>query len=336
MFETKLLKGKEIKNCFMRSSTNEFYFDEEGGMTKDYLDYYERLASNELGTLLTGHAFVCQQGRASILQLNPSNIENKEKFVELTQRVHSKGARILMQLAHAGPKARTVITGMESIGPNDEEGCRSVNKDDIKGILDAFCTTAKLAEETGFDGIQVHCAHGYLLSSFINREKNQRRDEYGGDIENRLRLALEVIGAIKNVVSKDFIIAVKVDADTTTPEEFIEMGKLLEQAGVDLIEVSGISYSQLPRNAEAYWLEQCKSLKNNTKVAVAIVGGIFTIDCAKRCLTEGIDFISMSRPLISEPDLIKKWKNGETISGRCVRCGQCFSKDTGKTCVFNK
>ncbi len=336
MFETKLLKGKEIKNIFMRSATNEFYFDEDGGMTSDYLDYYEKFAKNEVGIIITGHAYVCEQGRASILQLNPSNNQNYEKFKELTRRVHEKGSRILMQLAHSGSKAKPAITKMEVVGPNDEEGCRGLRDDDMKRIIEAFLKTAKLAEETGFDGVQIHCAHGYLLSSFIDSRKNHRQDNYGGCIENRLRLVLDIAKAIKSMVAEDFIIAVKIDADTTSTNDFIQMGKLLETAGIDLIEVSGMSYSQLPRDAEAYWLEECKRLKENTTVPVAIVGGIYNKSCAQRCLNEGIDIISMSRPLISEPDLISKWKEEKEIASRCLRCGQCFNKERGKTCILNK
>lgn len=336
MFETKLLKGKEVKNIFMRSATNEFYFNEDGVMTKEYLDYYEQFAGNEVGIIITGHAYVTEQGRASVLQLNPSHNENKEIFKELTRKVHEKGSRILLQLAHSGSKARLAVTKMEAVGPNDEEGCRSLSEEDMKGIIEAFCKTAKLAEETGFDGVQIHCAHGYLLSSFIDSHKNHREDNYGGSIENRVRLALNITKAIKSTVSEDFIIAAKVDADTNSPSDFIEMGKLLETAGIDLIEVSGMSYSQLPRDAQAYWLEQCKLLKQNTSVPIAIVGGIYNKSCAQRCLDEGIDIISMSRPLISEPNLIRQWKEENEETSRCLRCGQCFNKERGKTCILNK
>lgn len=336
MFESKVLKGRNVKNCFIRSATNEFFFNDEDEITNEYLDYYEELAKNEVGIIITGHAFVAQQGRASILQLNPLNPANYSKLKELTKRVHQEDSVILMQLAHSGPKANTSITKEEVIGPSDEENCRSANEEDMKRIVKSFCEVAKVAEETGFDGIQVHCAHGYLLSSFINRDKNMRQDEYGGPIENRLKLVIEIINAIKETVSKDFIIAVKVDADTTSSDEFIQMGKMLERVGVDLIEVSGVGYSKLPKDSEGYWIKQCKDLKHNTGVAVAIVGGIYNIMCVDRCLKDGIDFISLSRPLISEIDCITKWKSGESSSSRCVRCGLCFSKETMKVCVFNK
>lgn len=335
MFNKKLLKDKEIKNCFIRSATNEFYFDDHGNINDEYVNYYKELAKNEVGIIISGHAFVAQQGRASILQLNPHTAENKEKLKEVTKVVHENGSAILMQIAHAGPKSKTEVTKLEVIGPNQEENVKQIDEHDREEIIKAFCDTALVAYETGYDGVQVHCAHGYLLSSFINRDVNERTDNYGGTIENRSRFPLEVIRSVRKVIPDHFIVSVKIDANTTIPEELIQFGKYLEEAGIDLIEVSGMGFYKFPNTDEAYWLKQCLELKKHCQVPIAIVGGIHNKECAQHCLNEGVDYISLSRSLISESDLLTKWKNNETTSSRCIRCSKCFNLGTRKTCVFS-
>lgn len=335
MFNKKILKNQEVKNCFIRSATNEFYFDEQGNINDDYINYYSELAKNEVGIIISGHAFVAQQGRASVLQLNPHTSENKQRLKEVTEIVHENGAKILMQIAHAGSKSNTEVTKQQVVGPNQEDNCKQIDDQDRLSIINAFCETAKVAYETGYDGVQVHCAHGYLLSSFINRETNRREDHYGGSIENRSRFPLEVIKAVRKCVPDHFIVSVKIDANTSTPEEFIQFGKYLEEAGVDLIEVSGMGFYKLPTSTEAYWLNQCLELKKNINVPIAIVGGIHNKECAQHCLNEGVDYISISRSLISEPDLLSKWKNDGVTTSRCIRCTKCFNLGTRKTCVFN-
>jgi 2,4-dienoyl-CoA reductase-like NADH-dependent reductase (Old Yellow Enzyme family) len=236
------------------------------------------------------------------------------------------------------------------------EGARKeLTKEDIQGIIAAFAAAAKRAQTAGFDGVQIHGGHGYLVSSFISPMFNHRTDEYGGSIENRARMPLEVLQAVREAVGSDYPVLIKMNCKEFTdnalmPEDFVQAGKMLADAGIDAIEVSGglpISAKTRPsqlginkEEKEAYFQEEAKALRKETDVALILVGGNRSFHVAERLVDEGVaDYISMSRPLIREPHLINRWKAGDFTKSACVSDNMCFQpaiEGKGIYCVTEK
>jgi 2,4-dienoyl-CoA reductase-like NADH-dependent reductase (Old Yellow Enzyme family) len=200
---------------------------------------------------------------------------------------------------------------------------------------------ARRAQTAGFDGVQIHAAHGYLLSQFLSPAFNQRTDDYGGSIANRAKILLEVLNTIRRAVGHRFPIFAKINSDDflengLTLEDGIQVGVMLDKAGVDAIEVSGGTLSSgkyIPfRNKitfereQAYFRRAAKKLKTRIKSPVILVGGIRSHLLAERLVDEGFsDYISMSRPFIREPRLIARWQSGDLRKATCISCNGCLS-----------
>jgi len=207
-------------------------------------------------------------------------------------------------------------------------------------ILEAFGQAARRAKEAGFDGIQLHVAHGYLLSQFLSPAFNKRQDAYGGSVENRARAAVEALRRVRSEVGNDYPVLIKINSDDAvegglTVEDSLQAALLLQEAGVDAVEVSGgsvvsgdLSPSRGKINAEekeAYFRDAAKQFKEKLRVPVILVGGFRSFGLAERLVNEGYaDYVSMCRPFIREPDLVKRWKSGDLRPATCVSDNQCF------------
>jgi 2,4-dienoyl-CoA reductase-like NADH-dependent reductase (Old Yellow Enzyme family) len=212
--------------------------------------------------------------------------------------------------------------------------------DDIQAILEAFGAAAARAKEAGFDGLQIHSAHGYLLSQFLSPAFNKRTDEYGGSVENRAKLLLAVLRRVRDDVGADFPVLVKMNSQDfldggLTLEDSLKVGTLLQEGGIDVIELSGgtlISGKLNPsrmgiksEDKEAYFREAAKAFKEALRVPIIMVGGIRSFDLAERLVEKGYaDYVSMSRPFIREPDLVKRWASGDLRKAACISDNQCF------------
>jgi 2,4-dienoyl-CoA reductase-like NADH-dependent reductase (Old Yellow Enzyme family) len=278
----------------------------------------------------------------------------------MSAAVHDQRGKIVCQLAHAGFFANAKLSGQTPIAPSNVAGMakaprHEMTQEDIAGVIKAFADAAGRAKSAGFDGVQIHAAHGYLLSQFISPMFNFRSDEYGGSIENRARLPLEVFKAIRKAVGDGYPVLIKMNCKEfteqgLTPPEFIQAGTMLADAGIDAIEVSGglplspkTRPSQLGINKaemEAYFQEEARALKKRVDVPIILVGGNRSFHVAERILEEGAaDYISMSRPLIREPHLINRWKAGDLTESACVSDNMCFQpaqEGKGIYCVTEK
>ena len=234
--------------------------------------------------------------------------------------------------------------------------CREMTGDDFRMVAEAFGKAAARAQEAGFDGVQIHAAHGYLLSEFLSPFYNRRNDQYGGSVENRARLLLEVAHNIRDKVGDRFPVMVKMNSEDfvtggLTVEEMLEVASILESAGIDAIELSGgtrYSGDYMPvrpgrldtENMEVYYLEAARKFKERVKVPLMLVGGIRSYAVAERIIREGIaDYVSLSRPLIREPDLVNRWKSGDTGKARCLSDNLCYEPaiaGDGLYCVVEK
>ncbi len=223
-------------------------------------------------------------------------------------------------------------------------------------VAEAFGNAAVRAREAGVDGVQIHAAHGYLLSEFLSPFYNRRNDQYGGSVANRVRLLLEVAHNIRDKAGDRFPVMVKMNSEDfvtggLTVEEMLEVASILENAGIDSIELSGgtmYSGDYVPvrpgrldtENKEAYYLEAAKKFKERVRVPLMLVGGIRSYSVAERIVREGIaDYVSLSRPLIREPDLINRWKSGDTGKAKCLSDNACYEPvkaGDGLYCVVEK
>jgi 2,4-dienoyl-CoA reductase-like NADH-dependent reductase (Old Yellow Enzyme family) len=264
----------------------------------------------------------------------------------MTQSVHALGGKIAIQLAHAGIHASYPLSGIEPIGPSvlqsgSEPVGREMTRHDIEAVIRSFAAAAVRSQAVGFDAVQIHGAHGYLLSQFLSPYFNKRRDEYGGSIENRARLAIEVVKAVHNAVGPGFPVLIKLNSEDFLPgglmvEEMVETAIMLEENGIDGIEMSGgtvLSKKNMPfrqgkttlDGPEAYYEDAARQYKEKVQVPLMLVGGIRTFETAERLVAEGLtDYIALSRPLIREPGLVIRWKSGDRRPAACISDNGCF------------
>ena len=267
--------------------------------------------------------------RADEAQLSIGDDRYIDGLRRIANKIHEYGAIAIAQISLAGPK------GLNPFDFND------LTTEEMEQIRDWFIAAAKRAKEASFDGVQVHLAHWYLLQAVLNIDVNKRTDKYGGSPENCLRLPLEIVEGIRKTCRDDFAIMVKLNAHNTI--EATDDGDLLAyyasqltDAGVDLVELSGRDFNHKDRKAELYYLEEARKLKGAyPEIVVSLVGGIFSKETIEKAL-EVTEFASLSRTLLTQPDFIRKMKEGEESKSRCIHCNKCFEIFATKyeRCVF--
>lgn len=360
LFEETRLAGMTLANRFVRSATWEGMAGGSGEVTEQLTDYLVDLTRGGVGLIITGHAYVHRHGQAGRRQLGIYDDTLIPGLRGMTEKIHDKGGKIVLQLAHAGFFAHPKLTGRmplvvsETTG-QDPSSYTKLTGEAIGEIVRAFAEAAARAKMAGFDGVQIHAAHGYLLSQFLSPAFNRRHDEYGGSIENRARALLETYQEIRRLVGREYPVLVKMNCadfceNGLSLEDSIEVGKMLEAAGIDAIELSGglltggaMSPSRVGINRaekEAYFRSEAKAFRRQIKVPLLLVGGIRSYEVAEELLAEGTaDFISLCRPLIREPGLINRWKDGDHSRATCVSDNQCFVpalKGDGVYCVKDR
>jgi 2,4-dienoyl-CoA reductase-like NADH-dependent reductase (Old Yellow Enzyme family) len=361
LFEPGEINGMKLNNRFVRSATWEGMAADDGSCTPKLISLMADLARGGVGLIISSHSYVQKIGQASFRQIGIYSDDMIPGLKKMTAAVHDQRGKIVCQLAHGGFFANAKLSGQTPMAPSSVEGIakgprKEMTPDDIDGVIKAFAAAADRAKSAGFDGIQIHGAHGYLISQFISPMFNLRADEYGGSIENRARLPLEVFKAIRRIVGNDYPVLIKLNCKEfteqgLTPQEFVQVSKMMVDAGIDAIEVSGglvvispkTRPSQLGINKEekeAYFKKEAKALKKQVGVPIILVGGNRSFHVAERIVEEGVaDYISMSRPLIREPHLINRWKAGDLTKSACVSDNMCFqpaSEGKGIYCVTEK
>jgi 2,4-dienoyl-CoA reductase-like NADH-dependent reductase (Old Yellow Enzyme family) len=345
MFESTEINGMKMANRFVRSATWEGLADGKGAVTPRLLAMISELALGDIGLIISSHAYVREDGKAGPGQIGIHKDELIQGLKGMTRVVHDQGGKIICQMTHAGFFANPKLTGRPILAPSDVEGFaksprQQMTEAEIGAIIEAFGEAARRAREAGFDGVQIHAAHSYLFSQFVSPAFNKRTDRYGGSVKNRARALLEALGKIREVAGGGFPILVKLNcADFMegglTLEDSVRVGILLQQEGIDAIEVSGgtlVSGKLGPSRVgigsgerEAYFREEGKAFKETLDVPIILVGGNRSFGMAERLVEEGCaDYISMSRPLIREPGLVKRWKAGDLRKAACVSDNLCF------------
>ncbi|RPH49880.1 MAG: NADH:flavin oxidoreductase [Desulfobacteraceae bacterium] len=345
LFESSEINGMKLANRFVRSATWEGMASPEGAVTPKLIETMRVLAKGGVGLIISSHSYVRTDGQASPWQLGVFKDDLIPGLREMAAAVHEAGGRIVMQLAHAGHFAAGKLTGQIPLVVSDFEGLaktprKEITVSDIKELVSAFAEAARRAKAADFDGVQIHSAHGYFLSQFLSPAFNRRTDNYGGTINNRARIHVETVKAIRNAVGDNYPLLIKMNC-----RDFAENGldlndslvaaNLLSDAGLDAIELSGgmltggkLSPSRFGINSpdkEAYFREELRAFKKQIKIPLILVGGNRSFEVAEELVKEGsADYISMSRPFIREPDLISRWKSGDRRKAECKSDNLCF------------
>lgn len=335
-----------LKNRFVRSATQDWLGDDNGRITDKQIVLYKELAVQNVGMIISAHAYVEHpRGRASLRQNGIYNDCFIGGYRELVNTVRPYGAKLIVQVAHSGVQTTAELTeGMAFADPN------YLSTKEIEDLIEAFAQAVRRVKQAGCDGAQIHMAHGYLISRFLSPKTNLRLDEWGGSLTNRVRIANAIVKRSRELVGWEFPLLVKLNscggfAGTAAIEieEVVEISRSLEAVGIDGIEISGGAGGEEKNSTsrvevfkpgdEAYFLRAAERVKNAVHIPVILVGGVRSRFIMEKMITEGlVDMISLCRPFICEPDLVTKMASG-TEKVKCISCNKCRNQE-GISCIL--
>ncbi|RUO76654.1 NADH:flavin oxidoreductase/NADH oxidase family protein [Pseudidiomarina taiwanensis] len=325
--------GQTIKNRIVKAAMEE-NLGAEGNIPGGQLfTLYQNWAQGGAGLLITGNVMVDQ-----LAMTGPGGVALEAEtellpFAEWARAAKENDTKVWMQINHPGRQVYKMLKGRAwapsavalDLGPHSKLFAepRAMTEADINEVIDRFVKTAERAKEAGFDGVQIHAAHGYLLSQFLSPRVNQRTDEWGGSLENRARLLLAIVRHVVALRDESFAVSVKINSADFQRGGFDiddakQVVKWLEEIGIDLIEMSGGTYeapAMQRRTAddrtlsrEAYFLEFAAQVAAETELAVMTTGGIKRLEVAEQVLSSGVDLVGIASALAFEPDLPNQWQ----------------------------
>lgn len=317
LFQGTSIGNLTVKNHFLRSATYEGEAEENGKPSENIGKCYQALAEGGVGTIITSYTYIADYEQPSRKQLGIYTDEFIPEYRKITDSVHQRGSKIIMQIVHGsslsqGYPDKAKILGPSAI-PNIHSGIipREMTKEDIKEVTRLFAAAAVRAKKAGFDGVQIHCAHGYLLAQFISPLFNKRQDEYGGSMEKRFCIVREVYDAVRHAVGREFPVWIKINScdeqdKGLTVEEFLYMGKELSHRNIDAIEVSGERWNMHKKHERAYYKEAAMALSNLVPAAVILTGGLRSMeDMVPVMENSHVNLFGFSRPFIGNPYFIQ-------------------------------
>jgi len=344
------IKGMSLKNRFVRSATFEGASEPNGEVSPLQLDMYRNLAAGEVALIISGTCCVHENGRLFASQNGLIHDKAIKGMARLAEAVHENGGKVAVQLFHAGREVSSFTPDQEGLGPSDVKNDpyfkhphRAMTHEEITDVVDAFGAAAGRAKDAGFDAVQMHGAHAYLFAQFLSPNSNHRKDQWGGTLENRLRLHLEVLKSVRKRVGPDFPVLIKVGVQDGFDgglilEEGLRAAQLLADAGYDGLEISqglrGVRFHETEFRTKlkkpedhGYFRKWSAAVKKTVHVPVMAQGGIRDLEMAEEILQQGeADLVALSRPLISEPDLIARWRKGDKKPARCISCNKCIDE----------
>jgi 2,4-dienoyl-CoA reductase-like NADH-dependent reductase (Old Yellow Enzyme family) len=370
LFEPARLGPVELRNRFVRAGTGEAMGAPDGSVSDDYVELHRALARGRVGLAFTGHMFCHPRGRYGPMQPGIHDDRVIPGLRRVTDAVHAEGGRIFAQIAHAGSQSMVPGNRplAPSAVPNVMTGRQvdDASAEEVEEAVAAFAAAARRAVEAGFDGVHIHGANGYLVSEFRSPLTNRRTDAWGGDRAGRERFPVAVVRAVREVVPRDLGLTMKVGfrdlvdepGGLETPDAVLG-AKALVEAGLDGIEVSSNLMSDYvsasirayvavdrrravedlllhrihkPPEDEAYFLPFARALRQEVDTNVILVGGLRRLSTMQALVAGGdADFLSLARPLIREPDLVRKLAAGEKSKPDCVSCNICLMHDEHHT-----
>ena len=321
-----------IKNRFFKSAMSEGMGTRDFQPKKNIATLYKRWAEGGTGLIITGNIMVDPKGTAE-----PGNIvfdknSNMEILKDWAKQGQQHGAKVMVQINHPGKQVPKTIA-KETVAPSAVPLGNGLNKlfstpralttSEVEELVQKFITSAKVAKEAGFSGVQIHAAHGYLISQFLSPHDNRRTDKYGGSLENRMRFLKEIYLGMREELGKDFTIGIKINStdfkeDGLTEEDSLETIVELANLGLDFVEISGGTYERpammgatSKSTNQVFFAEYSKKLKQKIEIPVIVTGGIRSINAMNTLLNDNTtDFIGIARPLTIDPNIPNKIKQG--------------------------
>lgn len=343
--------GAIINNRLAKAAMTERIADRHLEPAKGHEVLYKKWADTEAGILITGNVLIDSTHLESAGNVVFSNEEMIPKLEKWAAAGKSKGNHIWVQISHAG-RQTNMFNKRHPLAPSSVKlkkmglfgKPKAMSESDVENVIDAFVHTAKIAKQAGFTGVQIHSAHGYLLSQFLSPITNHRKDQFGGSIENRSRVLLSIIAKVRTALGKDFPISVKLNSSDfqkggLTEEESLIVVKSLEEAGVDLLEISGGTYEKLAffllndekdemrestKIREAYFMDFAKKVRAISQIPLMITGGFRSYHFCNQVLEEGeLDFIGMARPFLTNLDDVQEFLKGNVpiLENQILRTG---------------
>lgn len=346
IFEPAIVGGLTLRNRIIRSATFEYAFDNANETFSDRLiNMYEKLAGNGVAAIITGMVGIDENSRVAPVMIKAYGPKFVRELTTLIESVHRLDAKLVVQINHCGQKAGQIDGDGSPLGPSatttaDGKPVKAMSLAEIRSVVAGFAAAAVSCKQAGADAVQIHAAHGYLLSEFLNPYFNKRTDEYGGNIAGRARIVLEVYDAVRNAVGSDYPVWIKINSKDLTepsisPAEFLWVCRELDKRGLNAIEVSG-GASVNPQSVSTPLIQNetdegrfgKEALQAAAAVAASVISvcGYRTPDVIENWLNRGgIDAISLCRPLIAEPDLAGRWEQGDLRKALCISCSKCFN-----------
>lgn len=354
LFEPLKIGELEIKNRFVVPAMDSHYTNEQHYFTKQALNYYGERAKGGFGLITTEFMCVSEEGLAEKTQAGIYDDCFIPMLSQLVERVHHNGSRMFAQLQHSGRLQGRGTSSLMAVGASSIPDSGNLIKvhelttDEVKGIIHKFVLAAKRAQKAGFDGVEIHGAHGYLLAQFLSSGVNKRVDEYGGNITNRARIVCEIIQEIKKECGKDYPVVVRTSGDEAyeggnSIEDAVTQAKLFELAGADAIHIShGIAIHPYYTKA-GFNIENARRVKQAVHIPVIVVGRINDPTLALSIIeSQAADFIALGRESICDPHFPLKVKEGRfneifTCTGCMQRClyTNMFEEGYGTSCMIN-
>jgi len=292
----------------------------EGEVTDRLVEHYE-VRSKDLGLLIVEHTYVAKEGKASTNQPGVYSDRLIPGLKKLVEAVHGHGTPIVLQINHAGSTTSKDVCGVQPLAPSPvmhptrgTELPRPFSREEIDEVVKSFTKAAGRAAEAGFDAVEVHGAHGFLLNQFLSPLTNQRDDEYGGPLENRVRLSVAIITSIREELGSGFPLLFRLGAEDGLPggltlKEGMEAAKALAESRVDIIDVSGGLIGSRPSGVKGpgYYVPQAAAVKEAAGVPVIGVGGITTAEEADEIIRSGkVDLVAVGRAMLKDPEWASK------------------------------
>lgn len=333
IFDSLTLKtNNTIKNRFVKAAMSETFGDKNYQPTEQLISLYQAWANGGTGLLITGNVMVDRNARGEFGNIVVDQNQDYQLLKKWAQAGTINDTKIFLQLNHPGKQSPKTITkqpvapsaipmtGSNSFAFNSP---RALSHAEIKQIIAKFVDAAVIAQQTGFSGVEIHAAHGYLLNQFLSPHDNQRKDEYGGSLENRMRIITEIYSGIRERVGNDFPIALKINSSDFRPDGFSEEDSLkviqkMDQLGIDLIEISGGNYENPKMQGigkGAFFIDYAQKVKQTIKTPIIVTGGFNTANGMESAIQNNeTDFIGLARPLVMVPDLPNQLKWGNFTS----------------------
>jgi NADPH2 dehydrogenase len=289
----------------------------DGNVSQELVQHYdEKTRGGFLSLVIVEHSYVSARGKANTNQLSAASDEVLTGFKYLTQAVHANGSKIVLELNHAGSGTSREIIGSDPVAPSairnpskaNSELPLELTEDEIQDITNDFVKAAVRAKNAGFDGIDIHSCHGYLLNQFLSPLTNKRTDSYGGDIYSRIRIHLDIVKAIRHAVGNDYLILLRLGVtdhseDGLTIEDGIAAAQALERSGIDILDISGgmCRYAIPGVDIKEYFSQLSKTIKSALSIPVIVTGGITKAPEAEELLRDDrADLIGVGRAILRD------------------------------------